>query len=165
MSYLDDKTYDDLMVLALKGILVRESADDLGFSKEAYKTHEEHVAQLVDTGIDLDSSVYDSEVSDILKEQFLDGSRQLADIYQSSQTLTIPQVVEACDYFFRKYNRDFDRRGRKRSFPKRALRGAVFNKNKEYDPDRVENSINAIRNNLGRMFMVLVSGYLSPLEL
>ena len=54
-------------------------------------------------------------------------------------------MIAVAGDFRRNYVFKFDRKGNKRGLLKRYLRGAKFNQNNVYDPNRVENSVQGIK--------------------
>ena len=79
----------------------------------------------------------------------MDAARQLVDVYrergEESDLYSAMSMISLAGDFRRNYVFKFDRKGNKRSFLKRRFRGAKFNQNNVYDPDRVENSVQAIK--------------------
>ena len=54
-------------------------------------------------------------------------------------------MISVAGDFRRNYVFKFNRKGNKKGFLKRHLRGAKFNQNNVYDPNRVENSVQALK--------------------
>ena len=148
-SYMPNDLFDNMVVLSLKAILIREDPRDLGYVRENFRTHESFVSGLI--GL-YDLNNFRSEVQANLKYQVMTASRTLADIYQGVDKTSdvdhetyMPSVIWSCEYYFDKYSKEFDRSGKKKGFLKRTFRGTAFNKNPNLDPNRVRNSIEAIK--------------------
>ena len=156
MKYIDDSLFDATVAILFQIILKKESPDDLPVTFQgSFFTEEEldpsrPIEVLLD-GLEreLRMHIYEDEDPALLKEQLLDAARQLVDVYreregESDLNSAMSMIFVAGD-FRRNYVFKFDRKGNKKGFLKRYLRGAKFNQNNVYDPNRVENSVQAIK--------------------
>jgi len=156
MRYIDNTLFDDTVAILFQIILKKESPDDLPVTFQgSFFTEEELAAStpievLVD-GLEtaLHMHLYEDEDPTLLKKQLLEAARQLVDVYrereEESDLYSAMSMISVAGDFRRNYVFKFDRKGNKRSFLKRRFRGAKFNQNNVYDPDRVENSVQAIK--------------------
>ena len=156
MRYIDNTLFDDTVAILFQIILKKESPDDLPVTFQgSFFTEEELAAStpievLVD-GLEtaLHMHLYEDEDPTLLKKQLLEAARQLVDVYrergEESDLYSAMSMIFLAGDFRRNYVFKFDRKGNKRSFLKRRFRGAKFNQNNVYDPDRVENSVQAIK--------------------
>ena len=156
MRYIDNTLFDDTVAILFQIILKKESPDDLPVTFQgSFFTEEELAAStpievLVD-GLEtaLHMHLYEDEDPTLLKKQLLEAARQLVDVYrerrEESDLYSAMSMISLAGDFRRNYVFKFDRKGNKRSFLKRRFRGAKFNQNNVYDPDRVENSVQAIK--------------------
>lgn len=156
MKYIDDSLFDGTVALLFQIILKKESPDDLPVTFHgSFFTEEEldpssPIEVLLD-GLEraLRMHIYEDEDPTILKEQLLDAARQLVDIYREkegeSDMYSAMSMISVAGDFRRNYVFKFNRKGNKKGFLKRHLRGAKFNQNNVYDPNRVENSVQAIK--------------------
>tara|TARA_Y100000588_G_scaffold272579_1_gene288382 strand:+ start:541 stop:1050 length:510 start_codon:yes stop_codon:yes gene_type:complete len=156
MKYIDDSLFDDTVAMLFQIIVKRESSDDLPVTfKGSFFTEEDlDSSRPLETLLDgletaLHLHVYENEDPIILKKQLLDASRQLVDVYrekeEESDLYSPMAMIAVAGDFRRNYVFKFDRKGNKKGFLKRYLRGAKFNQNDVYDPNRVENSVQAIK--------------------
>jgi len=156
MKYIDDSLFDDTVAILFQIILKKESPDDLPvtfhgsfFTEEelAASSHIESLLNGIETALHM--HLYENEDPTILKNQLLDAARQLVDIYRErereSDLYSAMSMIAVAGDFRRNYVFKFDRKGNKKSFLKRYLRGAKFNQNHVYDPNRVENSVQGIK--------------------
>ena len=156
MRYIDNTLFDDTVAILFQIILKKESPDDLPVTFQGSFFTEEEIAPstpievLVD-GLEtaLHMHLYEDEDPTLLKKQLLEAARQLVDVYrereEESDLYSAMSMISLAGDFRRNYVFKFDRKGNKRSFLKRRFRGAKFNQNNVYDPDRVENSVQAIK--------------------
>ena len=156
MKYIDDSLFDDTVAILFQVILKKESPDDLPVSFHgSFFTEEElgrssPIEALLD-GLEtaLHMHIYEDEDPTLLKEQLLDAARQLVDVYRAregeSDLYSPMSMIAVAGDFRRNYVFKFDRKGNKKSFLKRHLRGPKFNQNDVYDPNRVENSVKGIK--------------------
>ena len=156
MRYIHNTLFDDTVAILFQIILKKESPDDLPVTFQgSFFTEEELAAStpievLVD-GLEtaLHMHLYEDEDPTLLKKQLLEAARQLVDVYrereEESDLYSAMSMISLAGDFRRNYVFKFDRKGNKRSFLKRRFRGAKFNQNNVYDPDRVENSVQAIK--------------------
>ena len=156
MRYIDNTLFDDTVAILFQIILKKESPDDLPVTFQgSFFTEEELSAStpievLVD-GLEtaLHMHLYEDEDPTLLKKQLLEAARQLVDVYrereEESDLYSAMSMISLAGDFRRNYVFKFDRKGNKRSFLKRRFRGAKFNQNNVYDPNRVENSVQGIK--------------------
>jgi hypothetical protein len=156
MKYIDDILFDATVAILFQIILKKESPDDLPVTFQgSFFTEEEldpsrPIEVLLD-GLEraLRMHIYEDEDPALLKEQLLDAARQLVDVYREregeSDLNSAMSMISVAGDFRRNYVFKFDRKGNKKSFLKRHLRGAKFNQNNVYDPNRVENSVQALK--------------------
>ena len=156
MKYIDDILFDATVAILFQIILKKESPDDLPVTFQgSFFTEEEldpsrPIEVLLD-GLEraLRMHIYEDEDPALLKEQLLDAARQLVDVYREregeSDLNSAMSMISVAGDFRRTYVFKFDRKGNKKSFLKRHLRGAKFNQNNVYDPNRVENSVQALK--------------------
>ena len=156
MKYIDDSLFDGTVAILFQIILKKESPDDLPVTFQgSFFTEEEldpsrPIEVLLD-GLEraLRMHIYEDEDPTLLKEQLLDAARQLVDVYREregeSDLNSAMSMISVAGDFRRNYVFKFDRKGNKKGFLKRHLRGAKFNQNNVYDPNRVENSVQAIK--------------------
>ena len=156
MKYIDDSLFDGTVAMLFQIMLKKESPDDLPVTFQgSFFTEEEldpsrPIEVLLD-GLErgLRMHIYEDEDPALLKEQLLDAAIQLVDVYREreggSDLNSAMSMISVAGDFRRNYVFIFDRRGNKKGFLKRHLRGAKFNQNNVYDPNRVENSVQAIK--------------------
>ena len=156
MKYIDDILFDATVAILFQIILKKESPDDLPITFQgSFFTEEEldpsrPIEVLLD-GLEreLRMHIYEDEDPALLKEQLLDAARQLVDVYREregeSDLNSAMSMISVAGDFRRNYVFKFDRKGNKKGFLKRHFRGAKFNQNNVYDPNRVENSVQAIK--------------------
>jgi len=156
MRYIDNTLFDDTVAILFQIILKKESSDDLPVTFQgSFFTEEELAAstpiEVLVEGLEtaLHMHLYEDEDPTLLKKQLLEAARQLVDVYrereEESDLYSAMSMISVAGDFRRNYVFKFDRKGNKRSFLKRRFRGAKFNQNNVYDPDRVENSVQAIK--------------------
>ena len=156
MKYIDDSLFDDTVAILFQVILKKESPDDLPVTFHGSFFTEEELgrASPIETLVDgletaLRMYLYEDEDASLLKKQLLDAARQLVDVYREregeSDLYSAMSMISVAGDFRRNYVFKFDRKGNKKGFLKRHLRGAKFNQNNVYDPNRVENSVQAIK--------------------
>ena len=156
MKYIDDSLFDGTVAILFQIILKRESPDDLPVTFQGSFFTEEELdpsspIEVLLNGLEraLRMHIYEDEDPTLLKAQLLDAARQLVDVYREregeSDLYSAMSMISLAGDFRRNYVFKFDRKGYNRSFLKRRFRGAKFNQNNVYDPDRVENSVQAIK--------------------
>jgi len=156
MRYIDNTLFDDTVAILFQIILKKESPDDLPVTFQGSFFTEEELAvstpiEVLVDGLEtaLHMHLYEDEDPTLLKKQLLEAARQLVDVYrereEESDLYSAMSMISVAGDFRRNYVFKFDRKGNKRSFLKRRFRGAKFNQNNVYDPDRVENSVQAIK--------------------
>ena len=156
MKYIDDSIFDGTVALLFQIILKKESPDDLPvtFHGSFFTEEELDPSSTIEVLLDgleraLRIHIYEDEDPTLLKEQLLDAARQLVDVYREreggSDLSSAMSMISVAGDFRRNYVFIFDRKGNKKGFLKRHLRGAKFNQNNVYDPNRVENSVQAIK--------------------
>ncbi len=156
MKYIDDSLFDDTVAILFQVILKKESPDDLpvtfhgSFFTEKELDSDSPIEALLD-GLEtaLRMHIYEDEDPILLKEQLLDAARQLVDVYrereEESDLYSPLAMIYVAGDFRRNYVFKFDRKGNKKGFLKRHFHGVKFNQNNVYDPNRVENSVQAIK--------------------
>tara|TARA_B100000809_G_scaffold161986_1_gene159264 strand:+ start:359 stop:868 length:510 start_codon:yes stop_codon:yes gene_type:complete len=156
MKYIDDSLFDATVAILFQIILKKESSDDLPvtFQGSFFTEEELDLSRPIEVLLDgleraLGMHIYEDEDPTLLKEQLLDAARQLVDVYREREgesDLNSPMsMISVAGDFRRNYVFKFDRKGNKKGFLKRYLRGAKFNQNNVYDPNRVGNSVQAIK--------------------
>ena len=156
MKYIDDSLFDGTVAILFQIILKRESPDDLPVTFQGSFFTEEELdpsspIEVLLNGLEraLRMHIYEDEDPTLLKAQLLDAARQLVDVYREregeSDLYSAMYMISLAGDFRRNYVFKLDRKGNKRSILKRRFRGAKFNQNNVYDPDRVENSVQAIK--------------------
>ena len=156
MKYIDDSLFDGTVAMLFQIMLKKESPDDLPVTFQgSFFTEEEldpsRPIEVLMDGLEraLRMHIYEEEDLTLLKEQLLDAARQLVDVYREreggSDLNSAMSMISVAGDFRRNYVFKFNRKGNKKGFLKRHLRGAKFNQNNVYDPNRVENSVQAIK--------------------
>ena len=156
MKYIDDSLFDGTVAMLFQIILKKESPDDLPVTFHGSFFTEEELDPSSPIEVLLDGleralriHIYEDEDPTLLKEQLLDAAIQLVDVYREreggSDLNSAMSMISVAGDFRRNYVFIFDRKGNKKGFLKRHLRGAKFNQNNVYDPNRVENSVQAIK--------------------